>query len=163
MDGGLESQGSRRVLLSSKYGWVVWPKCLPRPHAEEHRSATRAQVLPTAVARCDASRSMRARAVAVLILRDACTHVRVCGTTSARTLLRMRTSIAYCRTHHVKQPISFPRPHCSQPGLSAWRAGSLPPEAAVASRRRRTPHLAPPSGCLRTTPSMSEDANLVAR
>jgi hypothetical protein len=39
----------------------------------------------------------------------------------------------------------------SQPGRSAWRAASLPPETTVTSRRR-TPHLAPPSGCLRTTP-----------
>src|SRR5262249_30102082 len=30
--------------------------------------------------------------------------------------------------------------------------GPLPPGATVASRRRRTPRLAPPSGCLRTTP-----------
>jgi hypothetical protein len=40
----------------------------------------------------------------------------------------------------------------SQPGRNAWRAGSLPPGAAVTSRHRRTPHLAPPSGCLRTAP-----------
>jgi hypothetical protein len=40
----------------------------------------------------------------------------------------------------------------SRPGLSAWRAGSLPPGAAIASRRRRTPHLAPHSGCLENTP-----------
>jgi hypothetical protein len=39
----------------------------------------------------------------------------------------------------------------SRPGLSAWRAGSLPPGAAVASRYRRTPHLAPHSGCLENT------------
>jgi hypothetical protein len=32
----------------------------------------------------------------------------------------------------------------SRPGLSAWRAGSLPPGATVASRYRRTPHFAPP-------------------
>jgi hypothetical protein len=30
--------------------------------------------------------------------------------------------------------------------------GPLPPGATVANRRRRTPRLAPPSGCLRTTP-----------
>ena len=34
----------------------------------------------------------------------------------------------------------------SHPGRSAWRAGSLPPEAAVTTRRRRTPLPAPPSG-----------------
>jgi hypothetical protein len=185
----------------------------------------------------------------VLILRDARTQVRVCGTSSACALLRMRPDIESCTVHHVKQPISFPRPHCcvralplcfahpnrgaerrsgaceapvghandaacqalarrlasrrgtlasrrstvavlgsrgrasltehppapklrpasgsvtassSQPGRSAWRARPLPPEATVASRRRRTPLPAPPSGCLRRRPSKSEDANLVA-
>jgi hypothetical protein len=54
----------------------------------------------------------------------------------------------------------------SRPGLSAWRAGSLPPGATVASRYRRTPHLAPPSGSPPETPldergceSSSIDAN----
>jgi hypothetical protein len=51
----------------------------------------------------------------------------------------------------------------SRPGLNAWRAGSLPPGAAVASRRRRTPHLAPHSGCLENTPSLSKAANLLVR
>src|SRR5262249_37654491 len=41
--------------------------------------------------------------------------------------------------------------------------GPRPPEQTVTSRRRRTPLLAPPSGCLRTTPSMSEDANPLSR
>jgi hypothetical protein len=40
--------------------------------------------------------------------------------------------------------------------------GPGPPGAAVTSRYRGTPHLAPPSGCLRRRPSKSEDANLVA-
>ena len=40
----------------------------------------------------------------------------------------------------------------SRPGLSAWRAGALPPGATVASRYRRTPHLAPPSGSPPETP-----------
>jgi hypothetical protein len=40
----------------------------------------------------------------------------------------------------------------SHPGRSAWRAGSLPPEATVTSRRRRTPRLAPPSGSSPETP-----------
>jgi hypothetical protein len=39
----------------------------------------------------------------VLILRDARTRLRVCGASSACALLRMRTSIAYCRTHDLKQ------------------------------------------------------------
>src|SRR5262249_40849916 len=45
----------------------------------------------------------------------------------------------------------------------SWgRAGGVPslPGRTVKSRRRRTPRLAPPSGCLRTTPSMSEAANI---
>src|SRR6266545_739063 len=40
----------------------------------------------------------------------------------------------------------------SQPGRSAWRAGSLPPGAAVTSRYRRTPLPAPPSGSPPETP-----------
>jgi hypothetical protein len=52
-----------------------------------------------------------------------------------------------------------PHRHCGRighselphPGRSA-RRGPLPPGAAVANRRRGTPRLAPPSGCLRTTP-----------
>src|SRR5262249_54055558 len=93
-------------------GEVVWPKCAacPRPHAEEHRSANGSTDAPTPSERCDASRSMRGCSVAILILRDARMRVRVCGTSSsACALLRMRTSIAYCIAHHLKQPISFPR------------------------------------------------------
>src|SRR5215468_4622254 len=41
----------------------------PRPHAEEHRSANTDAC--TSRLRCDASRSMKPRAVTVLILRDA--------------------------------------------------------------------------------------------
>ena len=52
----------------------------------------------------------------VLILRDARTRQQVCGTSSACALLRMRTSVAYCTVHHVKQPISFPR-RVSAPGV----------------------------------------------
>jgi hypothetical protein len=48
-------------------------------------------------------------------------------------------------------------------GISAWRAGSLPPGATVASRYRRTPHLAPHSGCLENTPSLSKAANVLMR
>jgi hypothetical protein len=46
--------------------------------------------------------------VAVLILRDARTRDRGCGTAAARALLRMRTS-RFSPSHDVKQPISFPR------------------------------------------------------
>ena len=64
-----------------------------------------AQVLSAADARCDASRSMRARASSpVLILRDARTRVRVCGNTPVCALLRMRTNIACCKVHHTNSP-----------------------------------------------------------
>src|SRR5262249_8111309 len=80
-----------------------------RPHAEERRSATRAQAPPQP--KCAAMRleALRRTQPHGLILRDAHTHVRVCETSSARALLRMRTNIAYCIAHHLKQPISFPR------------------------------------------------------
>jgi hypothetical protein len=45
----------------------------------------------------------------------------------------------------------------SQPGRSAWRAASLPPEATVTSRRRRTPRLAPPTGSPPETPLNERD------
>ena len=61
----------------------------PRPHAEEHRSANGSTNAPAASERCDASRSMRAT---VLILRDARTRVRLCGSACACALLRMRTA-----------------------------------------------------------------------
>src|SRR5262245_30623640 len=47
--------------------------------------------------------------VAVLILRDALTRVRPCGSTCACALLRMRTASRFSPSHDVKQPISFPR------------------------------------------------------
>jgi hypothetical protein len=49
----------------------------------------------------------------------------------------------------------------SHPGRSAWRAGSLPPEQTVTSRRRRTPRLAPPSGSSPETP-LDERGSYVA-
>jgi hypothetical protein len=57
---------SRWVGLPKMAVGFISPKCTApsRPHAEEYRSSMRAQVLPTAVARCDASRSMRAHTVA---------------------------------------------------------------------------------------------------
>ena len=49
----------------------------------------------------------------------------------------------------------------SQPGRSAWRAGSRASRGKrLQAARRRTPLPAPPSGCLRRRPSMSEDAKL---
>ena len=49
----------------------------------------------------------------------------------------------------------------SQPGRSAWRAGSRASRGKrLQVARRRTPLPAPPSGCLRRRPSMSEDAKL---
>ena len=55
------------------------------------------------------------RAAAVLILRDARTHVRVCETSSASALLRMRTNIASCKAHHTSSP-SRSRGACLRPG-----------------------------------------------
>src|SRR5262249_51333519 len=115
---------------------VVWPKCAarPRPHAEEHRSANGSTDAPTPSERCDASRSMRGCSVAILILRDARMRVRVCGTSSsACALLRMRTSIAYCIAHHLKQPISFPR-RIFASGLCNF--ASLPPHRGVGGAPR---------------------------
>src|SRR5215831_12225129 len=50
-----------------------------------------------------------AHAVAVLILRDARTLFRLCGSACACALLRMRTASRFSPAHDVKQPISFPR------------------------------------------------------
>jgi hypothetical protein len=52
----------------------------------------------------------------------------------------------------------------SQPGRSAWRAGSRASRGQrLQAACRRTPRLAPPSGCLRRRPSMSKAANLLAQ
>src|SRR5262245_20312012 len=196
--------------------------------------AARSRHISTKRIRSDASRSRRACAAAVLILRDAHTPAPICGRACAFALLRMRTAITYKSYSLFKQPSSFPRrvfapgfcilasltrnegwrsaerrtdaceasvgpalsgqarhlarrlasPYGGRPPpgahtvailgygaalpLTAIAAGSvtansrvrvvvpgggpLPPGATVASRRRRTPRLAPPSGCLRTTP-----------
>src|ERR1700730_1425984 len=58
-------------------------------------------------------------AVAVLILRDARTHLRLRGTSSACALLRMRTGIAYSTTDNINQhapPRS--RGACLRPGFA---------------------------------------------
>jgi len=80
--------------------------------------------------RCDASRSMRARASSpVLILRDARTRVRVCGNTSVCALLRMRTSIAFqpssrCQTAHLVPAAHFCvrglHPCFTHPRIEGW-------------------------------------------
>src|SRR5262249_46714923 len=57
------------VASSAKTHWLRFAKNAPRPHAEEHRSASTDAC--TSRLRGDASRSMRPRAVTVLILRDA--------------------------------------------------------------------------------------------
>ena len=51
----------------------------------------------------------------VLILRDARTLVRLCGSACACALLRMRTASRFSPAHDVQQPISFPR-RMSAPG-----------------------------------------------
>ena len=53
--------------------------------------------------------------VAVLILRDARTHVRDCETSSASAHHRMRTNIASCKAHHTSSP-SRSRGACLRPG-----------------------------------------------
>jgi hypothetical protein len=61
-------------------------------------AARRSTSVSTDWLRCDASRSMRASTVAVLILRDARTPIRLCRAVGARALLRMRTGecVANC-------------------------------------------------------------------
>ena len=54
-------------------------------------------------------------AVVVLILRDARTRVRLCGSARACALLRMRTNIASCKAHHTSSP-SRSRGACLRPG-----------------------------------------------
>src|SRR5215510_294143 len=76
----------------------------------------------------------------VLILRDARTHVRICRTSSACALLRMRTSIADFTVHHVKQPISFPR-RVSAPGVCNF--ASLTPNEGGRSAESRSGAAAP--------------------
>src|SRR5262249_49266105 len=63
-----------------------------RPHAQEQRGARRTHLVRKMM-RSDASRSMRACAAAVLILRDARTPAPICGRACAFALLRMRTAI----------------------------------------------------------------------
>ena len=77
--------------------------------------------------RCDASRSMRPHTVAVLILRDARTPIRLCPAVGACALLRMRTGervvncgsslnrspsfhISPCQTAHLVPAARFLRP-----------------------------------------------------
>jgi hypothetical protein len=51
----------------------------------------------------------------------------------------------------------------SQPGRSAWRAGSRASRGKrLQAACRRTPRLAPPSGCLRRRPSMSKAGSLAS-
>src|SRR5262245_62903780 len=71
-------------------------------------------------------------AVAVLILRDAHTRVRLCGSACACALLRMRTRIPDFTAHDVKQPISFPR-RIFAPGVC--NCASLTPNEGWAERR----------------------------
>src|SRR5262249_29098174 len=64
---------------------------------------------PTASAALRCVSKHEGHAVAVLILRDARTRVRVYATSSACALLRMRPGIEFEKAHDFKQPISFPR------------------------------------------------------
>src|SRR5262249_24345723 len=71
-------------------------------------------------------------AVVVLILRDARTRVRLCGSACACALLRMRTASRFNPSHDVKQPISFPR-RIFAPGVCNF--ASLTPNEGWAERR----------------------------
>jgi hypothetical protein len=86
--------------------------------------------------------------VAILILRDARTRVRVCGTSSACALLRMRTSIAYGTVHYLKQPISFPR-RISAPGFCDF-ASLTPNRGGGRSAEKRSGACEAPVGRIMT-------------
>src|SRR5262249_54069247 len=119
----------------------------PRPHAEEHRSASTDAC--TSRLRGDASRSMRPRAVTVLILRDARTPRLNLGTSSARALLRMRTDERMPKLRLVAEPFSVipisrfqtahlvPAARCPRPGFAsllrspAKRVGGAPRDVRV--------------------------------
>ena len=87
------------VASSAKPPLASFRQNAPRPHAEEHRSASTDAC--TSRLRDDASRSMRPRAVTVLILRDARALVRLCGSACACALLRMRTAEPAARRRSV--------------------------------------------------------------
>jgi hypothetical protein len=86
------SHSRRLVVLPASLRGFVWPSA-SRPLALMLRSiaAHRSTDASTTRLRCDASRSMRACTVAVLILRDARTPIRLCRAVGAPALLRMRT------------------------------------------------------------------------
>ena len=84
----------------------------------------------------------------VLILRGAHTHDRLCPTSSACALLRMRAHLALQPAHDVKQPISFPR-RMSAPGICNF--ASLTPNEGWAERRETF-------GCVRGTRGAYHDA-----
>src|SRR5262249_321926 len=94
--------GAGDRFLQPQVGASTWPRLaknarrppLPRPHAEEAAEPP--------------SRSMRAHAGPVLILRDARTRVRLCRAAGARALLRMRTSVPHCGSwlNRWRSPIS---------------------------------------------------------
>src|SRR5215831_6238256 len=95
-----ETGKRRRPSFRTAAGWCF----APRPHAEERRSATRAQALPQpkrAAMRLEAKGKTESL---VLILRDARTRVRIRGAFSTYALLRTRTSIACCKAHHTNSP-----------------------------------------------------------
>src|SRR5262249_9464638 len=69
----------------------------------------------------------------VLILRGAHTRDRLCPTSSACALIRMRTRLALQPDHDVKQPISFPR-RVFAPGVC--NLASLTPNRGVGGAPR---------------------------
>jgi hypothetical protein len=125
-----ETGSPRGCSFSTPAGWFfarakhapccVSPKCaLSCPHAEEQRSATRAQVLPPLKPRCDASLSMRANALA-------CPHPSRRAHARSRwrhdlayALLRMRTDIACCKPHRLQHSPSRSRGAVLRPGFAS--------------------------------------------
>jgi hypothetical protein len=83
-----------------------------------------------------------------------------CAWTAKRTLAFRRSTVAFVGRGPDFAGASAGKPAkarrrrvaLSVSGIAAGSGGPGPPEAAVASRRRRTPHLAPPSGSPPETP-----------
>jgi hypothetical protein len=160
----------RRRPFSTAAGWFFapalplgMPKCAarPRPHAEEHCSAKRVGCFPSSASlRCVSKHE--GHAVAVLILRDARTLLRLCASACACALLRMRTASRFSPAHDVKQPISqpfsFPRRIFAPGGFATWlhsprtrggrsaekRSGAAAPVGRAHNAARQAPSDPPP-------------------
>jgi len=160
----------RLVLARAKHAsCCVSPKCaLSCPHAEEHRSATRAHVLPPLKPRGDASRSMRANALA-------CPHPSRRAHARSRwrhdlayALLGMRTDIACCIPHRIRHSPPRSRGAFLRPGFASllrqapiegWRSAEKRSGAAAPVGHAMTRRVRRLRGALRP---MTRDARLSA-